>query len=139
MAQTTTLRAHGAACPSDARFNRPCSSRASRYFISPAWPAAIQRGKNSNSGESSTGATPTSSNPASVAASVTAALISEAESMIDESENQNCSIRQSKAEGSKLEPDLNFFGGSNISSASSAYRLLLTESRNSRCAFSEFL
>src|SRR5580692_12510116 len=83
MAQTTTLRAQGAAFASDARFNRPCSSRASRYFISPACPSAIQRGKYSNSGASSTAAMPTSSKPASAAARVTAALISAAGSMVD--------------------------------------------------------
>src|SRR5580700_10463786 len=94
MAHTTTLRAHGAACASDARFSRPCSSRASRYFISPPCPAAIQRGKYSNSGASPTGATPASSNPASLAAFVTAAVISTDRSMTDES--------------SKLEPRFTF-------------------------------
>src|ERR1039457_408470 len=76
MAHTTTLRAHGAACASDARLRRPCSSRASRYFISPACPPAIQRGKDSSSGEFSTGAMPTSSKPASLAACVTLVVIS---------------------------------------------------------------
>src|ERR1022692_743328 len=76
MAHTTTLRAHGAACASDARLRRPCSSRASRYFISPACPPAIQRGKDSSSGEFSTGAMPTSSKPASLAARVTLVVIS---------------------------------------------------------------
>src|ERR1700723_3761196 len=76
MAHTTTLRAHEAARASDARFRWPCSSRASKYLISPAWPSAIQRGKYASSGESSTGAMPTSSNPAPVAARITALVIS---------------------------------------------------------------
>src|ERR1700674_3776939 len=88
MAHTTTLRAHEAARASDARFRRPCSSRASKYLISPAWPSAIQRGKYSSSGESSTGAMPTSSNPAPVAARVTALVISMDRSIVIRNKDQ---------------------------------------------------
>src|ERR1700733_9974736 len=65
MAQTITLRAQGMADRREARLSSPLSLRDSRYFISPAWPAAIQAGKCSSSGKSRTGAIPASSNPAS--------------------------------------------------------------------------
>jgi len=61
----------------DARFSRPCSSRASRYFISPAWPAATQAGKCSSSGKSRTGAIPARSNPVSSAKLLIWVVISE--------------------------------------------------------------
>ena len=41
--------------------------------------------------------------------------------------------------GSKLEQLFNFFQRKSIAATLSAYKLFLTESRNSRCAFSEFL
>src|SRR5215467_9591903 len=76
MAQTITLRAHGATLARDARFNDPCSSRASRYFISPACPAAIHLGKWLSSGESVAGAMPQRSKPAVWAARFMTVLIS---------------------------------------------------------------
>src|ERR1039458_5090761 len=52
---------------------------------------------------------------------------------------QATSLRQAvQSLSSNLELRLNIFGGLNISSAHSAYKLSLTESRISRCAFSEF-
>src|ERR1019366_1058765 len=52
---------------------------------------------------------------------------------------QATSLRQAvQSLSSNLELHLNIFGGLNISSAHSAYKLSLTESRNARCAFSEF-
>src|SRR5579864_89170 len=68
MAQTITLCAQGAAILTDSRFNCPASSRASRYFISPAWPAAIHCGKYASSSKSRTGEIPARSNPATRAA-----------------------------------------------------------------------
>src|SRR5580704_7454317 len=139
MAHTTTLRAQGAACASDARLRRPCSSRASRYFISPACPSATQRGKYSNSGASSAGVTPTRSNPASVAARITTAVISVDRSMMEERTNQIRPRQSQRRRGSKLELLLHFFSRENLFLTGSAYKLFLTESRNSCCAFSEFL
>jgi len=75
MAQTTTLLAQGAADRNEARFNSPASSRASMYFISPAWPAAIHWGKCCSSENSRTGAIPASSKPASLAACFTHEVI----------------------------------------------------------------
>src|ERR1700722_14610332 len=71
MAQTTTLFAHGATRVRDARLRSPCSSTAARYFISPAWPAAIHSGKCLSSGASDAGAMPARSKPASSAARLT--------------------------------------------------------------------
>src|SRR5690242_18581315 len=71
MAQTTTVRVHGATAFREARFSSPVSPRALRYFISPAWPSSIHRGKYSSSGKSRTAATPASSKPASAAARFT--------------------------------------------------------------------
>src|SRR4030095_7343201 len=71
MAQTMTLRAQSTLDRKDARFSSPASLRASRYFISPAWPCAIQRGKEFNSGKSRTGAIPAKSKPADLAVSFT--------------------------------------------------------------------
>src|SRR5258705_11741256 len=59
-----TLRAQGNADLSEARRRLPASSRDSRYFISPARPAAIHSGKRASSGKSWTEATPARSNPA---------------------------------------------------------------------------
>src|SRR5215470_3656222 len=70
-----TLRAHGNTEPSEARRKFPASSRDSRYFISPARPAAIQSGKRANSGKLPTAAIPESSNPASRAALLIASSI----------------------------------------------------------------
>src|SRR6266852_5213996 len=58
-----TLRAQGNADFREARRSRPVSSRDSRYFISPARPAAIHSGKRASSGNSWTEATPARSNP----------------------------------------------------------------------------
>src|SRR5882757_780345 len=83
MAQTTTLRAHGATLASDARFRSPLSLQASRYFISPARPAAIHVGKCSSSGESEAGAIPDRSKPACSAARLTIAFTSLIEFVTD--------------------------------------------------------
>src|SRR2546430_6025760 len=83
MAQTITLRAHGATFPNDARLSSPLSLRASRYFISPAWPAAIQAGKCSRSPASVAGAIPDRSNPARSAASLMIAFTSLMEFVTD--------------------------------------------------------
>src|SRR5450755_2810595 len=64
MAQTMTLRAHGATRASDARLSSPGSSRASMYFMSPCLPFAIHAGKTRNSANSRMGAMPQRSNPA---------------------------------------------------------------------------
>src|SRR5712691_4713236 len=71
MAQTITLLDHGTAVFRDARLRRPWSSRAAIYFISPAFPAAIQSGKYSSSPKSRTGAMPARSKPAWFAARFT--------------------------------------------------------------------
>src|SRR5579864_9369957 len=71
-----TLSAQGATTRRDSRFNRPASSRASRYFISPACPWAIHCGKYASSSKSRTGAMPAKSNPASCAARFTSNVIS---------------------------------------------------------------
>src|SRR5260370_18333797 len=63
MAQTITLRAHGNADFREAGRRLPASSRDSRYFISPAWPAAIHSGKWASSGNSWTEEMPARSNP----------------------------------------------------------------------------
>src|SRR6266852_3954281 len=60
-----TLRAQGNADFREARRSRPVSSRDSRYFISPARPAAIHSGKRASSGNSWTEEMPARSNPAS--------------------------------------------------------------------------
>src|SRR6266849_528987 len=76
MAQTITLRAQGATRAREDRFRPPWSSRASRYFISPAWPAAIHSGKWLSSGASAAGAMPTRSKPLASAARFTMSLTS---------------------------------------------------------------
>ena len=76
MAQTITLRAHGNVDCNDARFRLPAWSRDSMYFISPACPAAIHSAKWLESGKSTAGAMPASSNPAAVAARFTRSAIS---------------------------------------------------------------
>src|SRR5579872_3576470 len=73
MAQTITVRAHGMVEFSEARFNFPFSLRASKYFMSPACPAAIHCGNRASSGKSRTGAMPANSKPASRADSFTSA------------------------------------------------------------------
>src|SRR5579863_5142269 len=82
MAQTITLFAQGAAWESEARLSAPSSLRASRYFISPALPAAIHEGKCLSSGESLTGAMPERSKPASAAAFLTQVEISELSTLL---------------------------------------------------------
>src|SRR5690349_10851107 len=75
MAQTTTDFAHGATAAKEARFSSPDSARDSRYFISPACPAAIHSGKYSSSGKRATAATPERSKPAPAAACFTRSVM----------------------------------------------------------------
>src|SRR5580700_7345787 len=84
---------------------------------------------------------PARSKPASVAACITAALISAVENIVDGSINQNCvaaAVKMRFQFGSGFGTRAPLFLRQNIFLTASAYSLLLTESRNSRCAFSEF-
>src|SRR5215475_2068799 len=72
-----TLRAQGAATLSEERLRRPSSARASRYFMSPAWPASIQARKWASSSNSRTGAMPERSKPVSWAARLTRSVMAD--------------------------------------------------------------